>query len=130
MSKLFRSCRIVNEAKVDYVKSPYRMDNEEPLGLIKISELHDLIEPSENFMNILFSMKCADKVLRNEVALLYDHIFFNEEKSILFAKSMIVNINQEDFKNILYYKQILYTVLTLEDQYTKDRINSVLNLCK
>lgn len=130
MSKLFRSCRIVGEARVDYSKSPFRMDNEEPLASIQMSELNELIEPSENNLNILFNMKCSYKVIRNEVALLYGHIFWNEERSIGFAKNMIVSINHEEFKDILNYEQILYTILTLEDQYTKERINAVLNLCK
>ena len=106
------------------------MDNEEPLASIQMSELNELIEPSENNLNILFNMKCSYKVIRNEVALLYGHIFWNEERSIGFAKNMIVSINHEEFKDILNYEQILYTILTLEDQYTKERINAVLNLCK
>lgn len=130
MSKLFRSCQILSESETEYAKSPYRMDNETPLGMVKLPEILDLIEPNENNMNILFGIKCTNKVIRNEVAKLYGHVFYNEEKSINFAKSMVINLNQEEFKDIINYERILYTLLTLEDDYSKERILNVLNLCK
>lgn len=130
MSKLFRSCHILSESETEYKDSPFRMDNEEALGMIKITELNDLIEPSENNSNILFNMKCAHKVIRNEVAQLYGHIFYGVSKSISFAKNMIVSVNHEEFKDIINYERILYTLLTLKDEYFKERITSVLDLCK
>lgn len=57
MSKLFRSCQILSDSEAKYSESPFRMDNEDPLGIVKMPEVVDLVEPSESNTNILFSMK-------------------------------------------------------------------------
>lgn len=114
----------------EYATSPYRMDNTEPVGTVKASEIIDLIEPSENNMGILFGRKWMMKVIRNEIAKLYGHILFNEEKSVTFVKNVIVSLNHEEFKEILNYERVLFALLTLEDSLTKERIEAAMNMCQ
>lgn len=57
ISKLMRSCEILNEVKSPYEVSPFRMDNKEPLGQIEITEIMSLIEPSENVQSVLFGSR-------------------------------------------------------------------------
>jgi len=57
ISKLFRSCQIISDAKTNYEESPYRMDNVLPLGFVNLNDVMELVDPSENNMNILFGLK-------------------------------------------------------------------------
>ena len=129
ISKIIRSSQIINEAKPSYEESPYRMDNIGPIAHVGIPEFLSLVEPSENVCTILFGIRCNNKALRNELAKLYGHLLFNDDRSIYFCKSLISSLNQEEYKEIANYERILYTVLTLEDVHMKERVNSILNLC-
>lgn len=128
LSKLYRSLQILSEDMTEYEASPYRMDNKEPLDFVKMPELVDLTNPNENVYNVLFGMKCANKVVRNEIAKLYGHIFYDDESSIQFTKNLIVSLNHEEFKEMMNYERILYVLLTLDDKYTKERIRNILEL--
>jgi hypothetical protein len=130
ISKLFRSCQILSDYSGEYALSPFRMDNVEPLGTVKASDIIDLIEPSENNMSILFSLKCSRKAIRNEIAKLYGHIFFNDERSLTFIKNVIISLNHEEFKEILNYERVLFTLLSMEDTLSKERIEAALILCQ
>ena len=57
MSKLMRSMQMLNEAKPKYIDSPYRMDNEKPIGYLPLDEVFALIQPNESVMKVLFGMK-------------------------------------------------------------------------
>lgn len=67
-------------------------------------------------------------MIRNEVAKLYGHIFFNDERSVGFVKNVVVNLNHEEFKDVINYERILYCILTLDDSFAKDRISGALTL--
>lgn len=89
ISKIMRSSQIINEAKPKYEESEHRMENTSPIGHVGIPEFLSLVEPSENVCNILFGIRCNNKGLRNELAKLYGHLLFNDERSIYFCKSLI-----------------------------------------
>lgn len=83
ISKLVRSCSIQSESKTNYEDSQYKMDNASPLAVIHLRDFTNIVDPSENTMNVLFGIRCINKPLRNELAKLYGHLLFNNEKSIL-----------------------------------------------
>lgn len=89
MSKLMRSCQILNETKPEYEKSIYKMDNEHSLGFVPLNEFLNLVQPNESVLNVLFGMRCSCKPLRNELGKFFGHLLFEDERSITFCKSLI-----------------------------------------
>jgi hypothetical protein len=89
MSKLMRSCQILNESKPEFEKSIYKMDNEQALGFVPLTEFLNLVQPNESVLNVLFGMRCSSKPLRNELGKFFGHLLFEDERSITFAKSLI-----------------------------------------
>lgn len=51
MSKLMRSCQILNEVKPKYEESPYRMDNAVSLGFVPVNEFINLVQPNDSVLN-------------------------------------------------------------------------------
>lgn len=54
LSKLVRSCQYLNESKPKYIDSPFRMENEEPLGYVPIGDVQNLVNPPDSVMKYLF----------------------------------------------------------------------------
>ena len=130
ISKLIRSCQILSEVRTKYEESPYRMDNPRPINSISIKELEGLVEPTDNTVSVLFGSRWSSKPLRNELAKLYGHALFNDERSTAFWKLLVTSINQEEFKDVTNYERVMFTVLTLKDSLMEERVSGVLDLCK
>jgi hypothetical protein len=128
LSKLLRSWEIRGESKLGYEDSPFKMNNEKPLDLIELDEMQELIVPTENNLNILMVNKCNNKPLRNELALLYGHLLYDEECSIKLFKQLLQNLNHVDYKEIINFERILKVQLSMKDSLHKDRINTFLEL--
>lgn len=128
MSKLMRSCQILNEVKPNYEDSPFRMDNTKPLGFVPLNEFVNLVQPNESVLNVLFGMRCINKPLRNELGKLFGHLLFQDERSVTFCKSLISNLNEDEFYEVPQYEQILFHLFTMQDHYSKERADSCLNL--
>lgn len=104
MSKLMRSCQILNEDKPPYSSSPFKMDNEKPLGYVPIGDVMALIQPNESVLKVLFKIRCSNKPLRNELGKLFGHLLWEDERSIGFCKSLIVVLNEAEFMEVQYYE--------------------------
>ena len=128
MSKLVRSCQILNETKPAYNSSPYRMDNEEELGYVPIGDMTSLVQPNESVMKVLFGMRCSNKALRNEIGKLYAHVLFNDDRSIVFCKTIIHAINDATFDDLQNYERVLFCFLTMEDEYNNKRTEQCFKL--
>jgi len=57
ISKLVRSCQYLSESKPEYSDSPFKMDNEEPVGYVAITDVQALVSPNESVLKYLFSQK-------------------------------------------------------------------------
>jgi len=57
LSKLVRSCQYFSESQPSYIESPFRMENEEPLGYILPEEVENLVSPNESVIKYLFLTK-------------------------------------------------------------------------
>ena len=79
---------------------------------------------------MLFGSRWSSKPLRNELAILYGHALFNDERSTAFWKLLVTSINQEEFKDVTNYERVMFTVLTLKDSLMEERVSGVLDLCK
>jgi hypothetical protein len=106
------------------------MDNLRPIQSISIRELDGLVDPADSTVGVLFGSRCTSKPLRNELAKLYGHALFNDDRAAALCKLLVTSINQEEFKDVANYERVLFTVLTLKDALMAERVSGVLDLCK
>jgi len=59
---------------------------------------------------------------------MFSHLLFDDERSIIFCKTLISNINHTEYLEVDRYERILFTLLTTKDSFAEKRIEQSLNL--